>query len=136
MAFLSILKRIENGIGVVLGTVEKVEPTVTALLPELAAIPVFGPLAAEVIPLAFNTVNSLETLVTGVQQGQAKGTAALAILQAQLPNLDSVEAAIGKDAKLSPAALNAVQPMINGAVALANAVAAFQAELKPAVPTV
>ena len=125
MSFKSILLKIESVVGKVLGGVVAAEPTVETILP------VFGPLAAGLGNLVFGVVNSVETLITGTEQGQAKKDSALAILQAQAPNLEALVSLIGKDVKLSPAQLNALGPIIDSGVAFANALAAFEASVTP-----
>ena len=128
MSFKSILLKVESVVGKVLGVVVTAEPEVESVLP------IFGPLAATAGNLIFGVVNSVETLITGVDQGLAKKESAVAILQAQLPNLAAVVELIGKDAKLSPAQLNAIGPIVDAGVAFANALAAFQTSLVPAKP--
>jgi hypothetical protein len=133
VSFKSVLLKVESVVGNVLGGIQAVAPEVNALLPIVDTIPVFGPLAAEIIPIAFGATNAMETLITGVQQGQAKQQSAIAILQAQTPNLESVIAIIGKNVGLSPAALNMIPAIVNGAVAISNAVAEFEAQLQAQV---
>ena len=125
LSFRAILLKIEGVVGKVLGAVVIAEPEVQAILP------VFGPLAAAVGSTVFGAVNSVETLITGVQQGQAKKEATVAILQSQIPNLQAVIALIGKDAKLSPTALNAISPIVDAGVTFANALLNFQSAITP-----
>jgi hypothetical protein len=129
LSFRAILLKFEGVFSKVLGAVVIAEPEVQAILP------VFGPLAAAVGNTVFGAVNSVETLITGVQQGQAKQQSALAILQAQIPNLQAVVNVIGKDAKLSPTALNAISPIVDAGVTFANALLNFQSAITPDVAT-
>ena len=132
MSFVSVFKAIGRGIEKVVGVgATVVTAGINVAEPFVAEL---NPAAGAILDLVGKATASVESIVTGVQQGIAKKQAATDIITAELPNVQAIISEFGSGFQIPTAELST---LIDASVAEKNALAAFVAAVKPtkATPT-
>lgn len=126
MSFLSIFSTIGRGIEKVVGVGASVVATASAAAePFVAAL---NPAAGAILDRVTKISATVESLITGAQQGIAKKQTATEIITAELPNVQELIASFGSGFTIPTLELST---LIDATVAEKNALAAFIAAVKP-----